>query len=81
MFFSPPGIVWSNGEETEKLRRFAVPVANPGIGPTTVEQRVQTEATYIVKELQGLKGDSAALKRVFYQAICNINCGIIFGSR
>ncbi|XP_045185559.2 cytochrome P450 2J4-like [Mercenaria mercenaria] len=75
------GIVWSNGLQNEKLRKFALPTVHPGLGSVTLVQRVQTEADMVAKALLKEKGDSATLKKVFYQAICNINCGLIFGSR
>lgn len=75
------GIVWSNGTQNDHLRQFAAPCVFPGLGSVTLEQRIQTEAKELVRELLTLKGDSDTLKRLFYQAICNINCGIIFGSR
>ncbi|KAH3864887.1 cytochrome P450 2J6-like [Dreissena polymorpha] len=75
------GIVWSNGPLNEKLRRFAGPSVWPGLGDQTLEQRVQIEATALVMELTNQKGNSETLKTKFFQAISNINCAIIFGSR
>ncbi|XP_060580556.1 cytochrome P450 2J4-like isoform X2 [Ruditapes philippinarum] len=75
------GIVWSNGLQNDKIRTFALPAVFPGLGPVTLTQRVQIEAEMVVKALLTEKGDSSTLKKIFYNAICNINCGLIFGSR
>lgn len=75
------GIVWSNGLQNEKLRKFALPAVHPGLGSVTLAQRVQKEADMVSKVLLKEKGDSSTLKKTFYQAVCNINCGLIFGSR
>jgi hypothetical protein len=79
--FAFAGIVWSNGLQNDKIRTFALPAVFPGLGPVTLTQRVQIEAEMVVKALLTEKGDSSTLKKIFYNAICNINCGLIFGSR
>lgn len=75
------GIVWSNGLQNEKLRKFAMSAFHPGLGAVTLAQRVQTEAEAIVQALRNEKGNSDTLKKIFYKAICNINCALIFGDR
>ena len=75
------GIVWSNGLQNSKIRKFALPAVFPGLGPVTLTQRVETEAEMVTKVLNTEKGDSSTLKKIFHHAICNINCGLIFGSR
>ncbi|KAL4237300.1 hypothetical protein ACF0H5_002018 [Mactra antiquata] len=75
------GIVWSNGLQNDKLRKFAIPAVYPGLGPVTLTQRVQTESGMVVQELTKATGDSSVLKRIFYEAICNINFCVLFGDR
>ena len=58
-----------------------MPALHPGVGDLTLEQRVQIEAGHVVKELDNFSGDSSKLRDILNRAICNINCGIIFGAR
>lgn len=75
------GIVWSNGLQNSKLRQFALPSLHPGVGSLTLVERVRNEAMAVISEFKNAQGDSLHLKHLFYQAICNINCGIVFGER
>ncbi|WAR18466.1 CP2U1-like protein [Mya arenaria] len=75
------GIVWSNGADNQRLRRFALPCVFPGVGKQTLEQRIQIEAEALMSQLHERSGDSATLKDLFFRAIGNINCSVIFGKR
>lgn len=75
------GLVWSNGLNNERLRAFVRPVFHGDDMQVTLMDRVKTEADMTLKEVSKCQGNSADLKQLFYLAICNINCGMIFGQR
>ena len=83
-------MVWSNGDCNHVIREFAHPALYPGIGDTTLEQRIQEEAGVVLTEIANTNGDPINLitngdpinlMSVFNRAIYNINYSIVFGSR
>ena len=77
------GIVWSNGLQNASVRKFVMPALCPGLGPQTLEQKVQNEALHLVEQITASPclENSDDLRDVVYKAVCNIKCAVIFGQR
>ncbi|KAM4640987.1 cytochrome P450 2F3-like isoform 2-T2 [Discoglossus pictus] len=73
---------FSNGEQWKKLRRFAlVTLRNFGMGKRSVEERIQEEADFLIKEFRKTKGAPTDLTEYFSNSVANVICSIVFGSR
>ncbi|KAM4641736.1 cytochrome P450 2C11-like [Discoglossus pictus] len=75
-------VAFINGEHWKKLRRFGLnTLRNFGMGKKSIEERIQEEATFLMKELIETKGAPTDLTSYFSNTVSNVICSIIFGSR
>ncbi|XP_043839985.1 cytochrome P450 2C23-like [Dromiciops gliroides] len=80
--FKGKGVLSSNGEKWKHIRRFSLmTMKNFGMGKRTVEERVQEEARYLVKEIQNTKGQAFDPTFILGCAPCNVICSILFNDR
>ncbi|XP_010983534.1 cytochrome P450 2B4 [Camelus dromedarius] len=80
--FQGYGVVFANGERWKALRRFSLATMRDfGMGKRTVEERIQEEAQFLVKELQNTQGALRDPTFFFQSATSNIICSIVFGER
>lgn len=57
LFFVHLGVFTANGERWKKLRRFSSEILrNFGVGGSSIEERIQEEAQYLVEEMRKTKG-------------------------
>ncbi|XP_073454652.1 cytochrome P450 2F3-like [Aquarana catesbeiana] len=85
VFFNFTGehdIAFTNGERWKSLRRFAqLTLRNFGMGKKSVEERIQEEAQFLIKEFKKTKGAPVNPTKYFARTVSNVICSIIFGSR
>ncbi|KAM8952226.1 cytochrome P450 2G1-like [Pelodytes ibericus] len=76
------GISFSNGERWRQLRSFTLKnMRNFGMGKKSIEEKIQEEARCLVEEFRGLKEMPVYPTQNLMNAIANILCSIMFGSR
>ncbi|XP_069500530.1 cytochrome P450 2G1-like [Ambystoma mexicanum] len=77
------GITVLNGEQWKQIRRFSLmTLRNFGMGKRSIEERIQEEAQYLMKELRKTKGSpfepTSALVHVAANIILSITVGMRF---
>ncbi|XP_068106841.1 cytochrome P450 2G1-like [Hyperolius riggenbachi] len=81
-YFKGHGIVFVNGERWKELRRFSLTVLrNFGMGKTSIEERIQEEAGFLVERIRSCKEKAIEPSNFLLQAVTNIICSIVFGNR
>ncbi|XP_006901013.1 PREDICTED: cytochrome P450 2F2-like [Elephantulus edwardii] len=76
------GIVFSNGARWLTLRNFALGALKEfGLGKRTIEERVLEEAACLLGEFQATVGVPFDPRRLLDNAVSNVICSVVFGSR
>uniref|UniRef100_A0A670JQ47 Cytochrome P450 2C25-like n=1 Tax=Podarcis muralis TaxID=64176 RepID=A0A670JQ47_PODMU len=76
------GIIMSNGERWLQLRRFSLTtMRNFGMGKKNIEERIQEEAEYLMKELRAKNGQPFNPAVLFSCATGNVVSHILLGER
>ncbi|XP_022081180.1 cytochrome P450 2J6-like isoform X2 [Acanthaster planci] len=76
------GVAASSGEVWMELRRFCLTVLRSfGVGKTTFEEQIGTEAKELMKEMAAYQGKPFNPKPLLGNAVSNVICSIIFGTR
>ncbi|KAH0627725.1 hypothetical protein JD844_003861 [Phrynosoma platyrhinos] len=76
------GVILSNGERWLQIRRFSLmTLRNFGMGKKGIEERIQEETEYLVKELRDTKGQPFTPTTLFSSAAGNVISHILFGER
>nr|XP_033810522.1 cytochrome P450 2F2-like [Geotrypetes seraphini] len=80
--FSNNGIITTNGERWKQLRRFALTtMRNFGMGKRSIEERIQEEAQFLVKEMKKTKGSFFDPTFYLSRSTSNVISSIVFGNR
>ncbi|XP_072464292.1 cytochrome P450 2S1 [Notamacropus eugenii] len=80
--FNEHGIFFANGEQWKYLRKFTtLSLRNLGMGKKEGEEQIQEEARYLVGALQNTQGSLLDPSLLLSQAISNVTCILLFGSR
>ncbi|KAM9325629.1 cytochrome P450 2F3-like [Gastrophryne carolinensis] len=81
-FIGEHDLGFSNGERWKTLRRFAIhTLRNFGMGKRSVEERIQEEASFLIKEFRKTNGAPVNPTKYFARTVSNVICSIMFGSR
>ncbi|KAJ7322065.1 hypothetical protein JRQ81_018352 [Phrynocephalus forsythii] len=76
------GVVASNGERWQQIRRFSLTTLRDfGMGKKSIEERIQEEAEYLMKELRATKGRPFNPTTLYSSATCNTISHILFAER
>ncbi|XP_051838315.1 cytochrome P450 2C44-like [Antechinus flavipes] len=76
------GIIFSHGEKWKQIRRFSLTtLRNFGMGKRSIEERVQEEAQFLLKELRKTNGQPFDPTYILGCAPCNVICSILFHQR
>ncbi|KAK7801145.1 hypothetical protein U0070_007059 [Myodes glareolus] len=80
--FKGYGVSFSSGERAKQLRRFTITTLRDfGVGKRGVEERIQEEAAYLVKMLQGTGGKPIDPTYYLSKSVSNVINSIVFGDR
>ncbi|XP_038054804.1 cytochrome P450 2J6-like [Patiria miniata] len=75
-------VVVSNGEPWVEMRRFCLTVLRSfGVGKTSFEEKIGTEAEELMKEMAAFGGKPFNPKSFIGNAVANVICCVIFGKR
>ncbi|XP_018428282.1 PREDICTED: cytochrome P450 2A5-like [Nanorana parkeri] len=76
------GIVTTNGERWQQVRRFAVTaLRNFGMGKRSMEERVQEESRHLIKAIDDIGGEAFNPLAVVGRAVNNVINLVVFGRR
>ncbi|KAL3052117.1 hypothetical protein OYC64_004802 [Pagothenia borchgrevinki] len=76
------GVIWANGESWREMRRFALTnLRDFGMGKKAFEDKIIEECTYLIDVLKKCKGEAFDTTQPIYQAVANMICSIVYGSR
>ncbi|XP_038059930.1 cytochrome P450 2J6-like [Patiria miniata] len=76
------GVAFASGEKWVELRRFCLTVLRSfGVGKTSFEEKIGTEAEELMKEMSALNGKPFDPKPLLINAVSNVICSVIFGKR
>ncbi|XP_029426903.1 cytochrome P450 2F3-like [Rhinatrema bivittatum] len=75
-------MAFSNGEKWKELHRFVLQtMRNFGVGKRSIEERIQEEAQFLIKELRKTSQLPFEPTLIFGRSIANVMCSIVFGTR
>ncbi|XP_038054780.1 cytochrome P450 2J6-like [Patiria miniata] len=81
-FLGLEGVGASNGEAWAEMRRFCLTVLRSfGVGKSSFEEQIGTEAEELIKEMAALGGKPFNPKPFLGNAVANVICCVIFGKR
>ena len=76
------GIIFNKGKSLKLMRRMALTTMKDlGVGKTSIESRILGEADFLLQEIAKQRGERFQPNYLFYQAVGNILCIILFGDR
>ncbi|KAJ4928787.1 hypothetical protein JOQ06_004412 [Pogonophryne albipinna] len=76
------GLIWSNGESWREMRRFALTnLRDFGMGKRASEDKIIEECEHLIEVLKKCKGEAFDTTQPIYQAVANMICSIVYGSR
>ncbi|XP_016851496.2 cytochrome P450 2C18 [Anolis carolinensis] len=74
------GIVFSNGKTWKQLRQFALTtLRNFGMGKRSIEERIQTEAQFLLEKFHDTKGQPFDPHYLMINAVSSVIGSVIFG--
>ncbi|XP_030076028.1 cytochrome P450 2G1 [Microcaecilia unicolor] len=80
--FQGYGVGMSNGERWKKLRQFSImTLRNFGMGKRSLEERIQEEVQYLMKEFKKKKQSSFNPQHLLFYSASNVISTIVFGKR
>ncbi|XP_038058681.1 cytochrome P450 2J6-like [Patiria miniata] len=80
--FRSEGVGMASGEKWIELRRFCLTVLRSfGVGKTSFEEKIGTEAEELMKEMSAFNGKPFDPKPLLSNAVSNVICSVIFGKR
>ena len=54
---------------------------NFGVGKATIEQRIEEEITYVMRDIESQGHRYFDPKYMFQKSVCNVICSVLFGNR
>ncbi|XP_038067144.1 cytochrome P450 2J6-like [Patiria miniata] len=76
------GIIASSGEIWTEIRRFSLTVLRGfGVGKSSFEENIATEAKFLIEEWQKEDGSPFDPKHLISSAVSNVICSVVFGER
>ncbi|XP_038058682.1 cytochrome P450 2J6-like [Patiria miniata] len=76
------GVATISGQPWVELRRFCLTALRSfGVGKTSFEEKIGTEAEELVKEMSAFNGKSFNPKHLLGNAVSNVICSVVFGKR
>ncbi|XP_038058684.1 cytochrome P450 2J6-like [Patiria miniata] len=80
--FKTEGVLMASGQPWIELRRFCLTVLRSfGVGKTSFEEKVGTEAEELMKEMSAFNGKPFDPKALLGNAVSNVICSVVFGKR